>query len=315
MNNSVIIPIYNVEDRLLLCMDSLVTAFRLVRQAHPEFLAEVICVDDGSTDESGEILDSFVRETNIEGLAFKAFHQNNAGPSVARNRGLEIASGDWVSFVDSDDEVMPEYFKAFYGWPHKADIVFFSMKWCYPTGEEEIATLRGFEFQQGRESVADVSLKLTGRQHQSRFVEGQSLSEDEAFIFEVCLREESLSVMPDALYNYKIVTTGLTNNPNRPVEWLSDIFYSLGKRAKERPLKKLAYGFSLAVLVEDVLQTVSLLKARKFVGRVHDVRACMPLSRDCPVVAVRIASMPHGKAILWMLLRQLPAKLSRRLKG
>lgn len=109
MNNSVIIPIYNVADRLLLCLDSLVTAFRLVRQAHPEFLAEVICVDDGSTDESGEILDPFVRETNIEGLAFKAFHQNNAGVSAARNTGLEKVLGEWITFIDPDDAVASDY--------------------------------------------------------------------------------------------------------------------------------------------------------------------------------------------------------------
>ena len=333
--NSVIIPVYNVASYLRPCLDSLVTAFRRARKSHPDFTAEVICVDDGSTDASGEILEAFVRETAVEGLSFKAFHQENAGPSVARNRGLDAASGTWLSFVDSDDEVMPDYFKAFLEWPHKADITFFSMKWCYSTGEEEIATLRGFELQQGRDAVAEVALKLTGvlhernlfafmpnkfifnelvRQHHVRFIEGLSLSEDEAFIFEVCLCARSLSVMPFPLYNYKVLPTGLTNSPNRPMEWLSDIFYAFGERAKEQPLKKLAFGCSLAFLLGPTLRTVSLSKARAFARRARAVQGFLPLSRYCPRVVTRISSLPDGMAVLWMLFCQVRTKLARRLK-
>lgn len=334
-SNSVIIPVNNVEGRLRGCLDSLVAAFRQARQSHPDFTAEVICVDDGSTDGSGALLDAFVRETAVEGLAFKAFHQENAGPSVARNRGLDAATGTWLSFVDSDDAVMPDYFKAFLEWPRKADITFFSMKWCYSTGEEEIATLRGFEFQEGREAVADVSLLLTGvlhernlfafmqnkfifnelvRHHHIRFVEGLSLSEDEVFIFEVCLRAESLAVMPFPLYNYQVLPTGLTNSPNRPMDWLSDIFYALGERARERSLKRLAFGGSLAFLQNSAFRTVSLSKARAFVRRARAVREWMPLSRFCPKVVHRISSMPGALAVLWVLLCIVRTKLVRRLK-
>lgn len=336
MTHSVIIPVYNVATRLRRCLMSLVDAFVYVRRDASSFTAEVICVEDGSTDGSGKMLDELVRNLNVEGLSFVVFHQENAGPSVARNRGLEVALGDWVSFVDSDDEVGLRYFSAFREWPHKADITFFAMTWWYASGEEEIAVLHGYDFVQGRDAVAEASLKLTGvlndrnlfaympnkfianrlvRQERLRFIEGLSLSEDEAFIFEACLKAESLSVMTEALYVYHVTTTGLTNSPNRPLGRLGDIFYALGQRACEIPLKKLAYGFSLAVLHESALQRVSLAQACKYVRCVRAVRSYFPLSRDCPKSAMRLSAMWMGTAVLWMLIRQMRACLSRSLRS
>ena len=88
---SVIVPVYNVEAFLPRCLDS------IVEQTYSNL--EIICVNDGSTDASGSILDEYAsRDTRI-----KVIHQENAGVSVARNRGLDAASGEYVTFVDGDD--------------------------------------------------------------------------------------------------------------------------------------------------------------------------------------------------------------------
>ena len=89
---SVIIPVYNESPYLHRCLDSVVAAL-------PEDdLVDVVVVDDGSTDGSGEICDEYAQ-------AFQVIHITNSGVSVARNTGLAHAAGEWITFLDSDDEM------------------------------------------------------------------------------------------------------------------------------------------------------------------------------------------------------------------
>lgn len=94
---SFIIPVYNVEPFLEEALDSV-----LAQTTSEPF--EIICVDDGSTDRSGKILDRYAERDK----RFTVIHQPNAGQAAARNRGLEIASGEYISFLDSDDRFEPK---------------------------------------------------------------------------------------------------------------------------------------------------------------------------------------------------------------
>ena len=94
-NISVIVPVYNVEKYLTQCVESILS------QDHSNL--EVILIDDGSTDRSGEICDQFAaRDSRVQ-----VIHQKNAGAAAAKNAGLRIASGTYLSFVDSDDYLEP----------------------------------------------------------------------------------------------------------------------------------------------------------------------------------------------------------------
>ena len=97
---SVIIPVYNVEPWLDQCLAS------VAAQTYTDW--ECILVDDGSTDGSGSICDRWAGKDS----RFKVFHQANAGVSTARNRGIELAQGQWINFIDSDDWVDPQYLQA-----------------------------------------------------------------------------------------------------------------------------------------------------------------------------------------------------------
>ena len=88
---SIIVPVYNVAPYLRQCMDS------IINQTYRNI--EIICVDDGSTDESGEILDEYAKSDNRISEA----HTNNSGVASARNTGLSLASGEYLLFVDGDD--------------------------------------------------------------------------------------------------------------------------------------------------------------------------------------------------------------------
>ena len=99
MKFSIIIPVYNVEKYLKKCLTS------IVQQNFNDY--ELILVDDGSTDMSGKICDEFEEKYNN----IIVMHISNSGVSNARNKGLEIARGEYIWFVDSDDYVEPEALK------------------------------------------------------------------------------------------------------------------------------------------------------------------------------------------------------------
>ncbi|MBD8071307.1 glycosyltransferase family 2 protein [Bacillus sp. PS06] len=96
---SVIIPVYNVENYLHRCVDS------VLNQTFQEF--EIILINDGSTDKSGGICDDYAqRDSRIT-----VIHKKNARVAAARNDGLKMAKGKYVSFIDSDDWIEPEMFQ------------------------------------------------------------------------------------------------------------------------------------------------------------------------------------------------------------
>ena len=113
MDISIIIPIYNVEQYLRRCLDS------VLHQKNVSM--EIILVDDGSTDSSGKICDEY---TSLHSEV-KCIHTANAGPSTAKNKGYDIATGNYVAYIDSDDEIKPDMFHTMIvsGYKHNADIV------------------------------------------------------------------------------------------------------------------------------------------------------------------------------------------------
>ncbi len=110
---SIIVPVYNVKEYIAKCLDS------LLEQTYEEL--EILCIDDGSTDGSGEILDIYAQKDD----RIKVYHQSNQGVSSARNMGLKISRGEYFGFVDPDDYVdksmYQELFTAMEKWD--ADIV------------------------------------------------------------------------------------------------------------------------------------------------------------------------------------------------
>ncbi|AQA08213.1 glycosyltransferase family 2 protein [Streptococcus oralis] len=94
---SVVVPVYNVEAYLERCVES------ILQQTYAHF--ELILINDGSTDSSGQICDHLASQyENI-----KVYHSENAGVSNARNMGIQLATGSWVTFIDSDDFVTQDY--------------------------------------------------------------------------------------------------------------------------------------------------------------------------------------------------------------
>lgn len=99
---SVIVPVYKVEKYLPDCLDS------LLAQSFNEL--EIILIDDGSPDKCGEICDAYAQKDS----RIKVIHKSNAGVSNARNMGIELAQGKYISFIDSDDFIHPLFYQTLY---------------------------------------------------------------------------------------------------------------------------------------------------------------------------------------------------------
>lgn len=109
---SVIVPVYNAEQYLHRCIDS------ILAQTFTDF--ELLLIDDGSKDNSGDICDGYAMKDE----RVRVFHKKKGGVSSARNLGLDNAKGEWVSFVDADDYLDNCYYSNFLSFHDISGIVF-----------------------------------------------------------------------------------------------------------------------------------------------------------------------------------------------
>lgn len=138
---SVIVPVYNVKNYLTRCVRSILgQSFRFI---------ELLLIDDGSSDGSAELCDEFARED----CRVIVRHKENEGVSKARNLGLELARGEYVAFVDSDDFIENDFLKVLYESARMtgADVV--SSSWAELSGDESLKPIKKYVLQ--RKVISD----------------------------------------------------------------------------------------------------------------------------------------------------------------
>ncbi len=144
---SVLIPVYNVEKYLPRCLDTV-----LDQTFKGEY--EVICVNDGSTDSSGQILNSYAEKFD----KIKIVNQPNGGLSVARNTGLELAKGKYTMFVDSDDFIAQNALEGlyYYAQNHSSDVVAFD----FHSGTPDLKNIQTHHFKNIAQKYRDNSFNI-----------------------------------------------------------------------------------------------------------------------------------------------------------
>lgn len=207
---SVIVPVYNVEPYLRECIDS------ILAQTYTDF--ELILVDDGSPDKCGEICDEYAAKDS----RIRVIHQENGGLSAARNAGLDIAQGEYVTFVDSDDVVHPNYLSCLHEaiLQNNAEIVigrFLRFTEVAPAYVPMTATLQ--YARNGREACwelfAEDAVTYTiacGKLYKTELFAGiryplGRIHEDEATTYKVLYKAKLVAVLENELYYYR-------QNPN-----------------------------------------------------------------------------------------------------
>lgn len=232
---SVIVPVYNVEDYLSGCIDSIIG--QTCRGI------EIILVDDGSTDSSGQICDEYAQKD----ARIRVIHKQNGGISSARNRGLDVARGEYISFIDSDDWVEPDFLEVLLRLllDYDADVSqCFFVKESSKTKDKDLPVVRtdSCEIYEGRDIILHLLNKRTAfrtvlawnklyrrRLFESlRFPEGM-VFEDEAFTHEILYKSDKLAVNDSTLYHYTWRANSVSHD-KRPLKFLDLV------RAVERRL-------------------------------------------------------------------------------
>ncbi len=131
---SIIIPVYNLENYIENCLNS------VVNQTYRDL--EILCIDDGSTDKSAEIIKRFA----VSDSRVKYFYQQNSGVSAARNRGLDEATGDYIMFVDGDDYLHYQAVELFVNEIEKSDCDMVCAHEIYtPKNDEKMQPITEYE--------------------------------------------------------------------------------------------------------------------------------------------------------------------------
>lgn len=259
---SVIVPIYGVEKYLNQCVES------IVRQTYRDL--EIILVDDGSPDTCGAICDEWV---SID-KRIKVVHKENGGLSDARNAGLQIATGELISFIDSDDYIEPLFFEALYNAMKEtgAEIAECGTRYVSEDGEElKIRTAQNGEFdtitaltklihQQGLHQT--VWNKLYRREVIDGiwFAKGK-YNEDEFWTYKVFDKAKKIVSVEKPLYNYlqrgsSIIGVGYNI---RRLDGLDALYERMQYLSKYENLRNLLYqSFALECLwhLQSVLRTL-----------------------------------------------------------
>ena len=210
---SVIIPVYNAEKYLLKCINSLLC------QTYSNL--EIICVNDGSTDSSLEILETFAKKDCR--IVIKS--QEKAGASVARNHGMNVATGDYISFIDADDWVYLNLYQSFVDAILSSDVdIWMFNVGSYIEGANDVVQRTFFEATEwNNHSSDDVihtfddckrpfsrNLAVYNKIYKKSFLDSCGLTfpeglkyEDQFFILKAFLNAKSIKFTEDVFYRYR----------------------------------------------------------------------------------------------------------------
>lgn len=214
---SVIVPVYNVEKYLRECVDS------ITNQTYKNL--EVILSDDGSTDGSGALCDELAATDG----RIRVVHEANGGLSVARNRGLAIAEGEWIVFVDSDDAIHPETIECLHNIAERfhSDVVITAKPFAtdeidWTTVDTEITSVDTFNHEEAirRFLMRKDNCAAWGKIYRHSVIKGIEfvpgiISEDEVYLADVFPRCNSISVVDTIFCFYRANMVSLSRTMSK----------------------------------------------------------------------------------------------------
>lgn len=229
---SIIIPVYNSEKYLYKLLKD------LVQQTYTQI--EIILIDDGSTDKSLEICNIFKQKDD----RIRVLSKENEGVSIARNKGVELATGDYITFLDSDDTLDINYIKELV-----ENIEDNSLVRC------NNSNLKSTVIEKNEYIKQIVTGKIQGvcwgylfkkeLIENIKFDVNTSYMEDTIFIIQVLLKIEQIKVVKTAIYNHNLNDGSLTKNSNMIEKRLNGYIYSINKLNEILKENNIFYGTEL----------------------------------------------------------------------
>lgn len=286
---SVVVPVYNVKKYLQECVDS------LIKQTYSNI--EILLIDDGSTDGSSELCDQIEKQDS----RIRVIHKTNGGLSDARNNGIEVARGSYISFIDSDDFVAPNYFEVLYNaiTKNNADLAMCgferfkdedivdgiktqSSMFVNIQKNEEVLRNVLYQIEQNVYSVAaPCKLYKVSNFKTLRFPVGK-LNEDMAIIIEIMEMNSKIAVVHSNLYFYRINPNSITQqkfNKRRMdvIEISEKIMHKVSKRfpSLENAAKSTLYSRSFEMLTIAYNST----NKNEFIKEKEKLKHCIKTTR------------------------------------
>lgn len=316
---SVIIPVYNAEKTLNRCVDS------LVNQQFEE--AEIILVNDGSIDNSGEICEQYSHKY----CQIKYIAQSNGGVSRARNTGLDVATGTYVMFVDSDDYVADNYFHTIDSAVEKkeCDLLQFS-HFELNDGIVKKVIYHSFfsdNYDQILEKISDLICRkiINGpctkvykreiiEKYKIEFTVDTSIAEDRAFNIKYALHVKSLNIIESPIYyvsleNPNSLSRGKQKNLDEQLKRSSDdIFKSISDSELSESSRRIfidAINFGRCRVIykkakdmhrENVAWSIRIQEIKRFCKDINKCHLSYPRTRYC-----RMISLPIRWELAWII--------------
>lgn len=328
MNNpkvSIIVPIYNVEKYLARCMHS------LLNQTLKEI--EIIMVDDGSPDNCPQICDEYASKDN----RVKVIHKKNAGLGFARNSGLEIASGEYVAFVDSDDFVEKTMYEELYNviTAYNSDAIICSFNKVYkemitplPIGgmgetikkicakKEYIPNVIGCSSSNARDYLYSYSACIVLynnhliKKYNLRFEsERVFVSEDILFNLDYMSKANKIVLYPHPLYNYCYNENSLTTKYN-PQRFKREVclYKEIQRRIQTYHIDlphDIVYRIERLLLYKACYSICDTIKSTTFVKAVSEIKKiCTNKILEEVLAHYPIKELPITKQIFYILVKK-----------
>lgn len=277
---SVIVPIYNVEKYLSQCLDS------VLQQSYSNL--EIILVDDGSPDSSGDICDKYA----LTDSRIKVIHKQNGGVSSARNTGMYASTGEWLYFIDPDDWIESNALELAINrvLVDKTDMCFFNYTEIYDKGsipKKSLSTNQSLfmdlkninvlkTFFSGMGNCWNFIVRSELIVEEIKFSEQLKIYEDVIFKFQIYGKIESFSYIQNNLYNYRKILTSATriHTANREYPEITILFFNLMKES----IKKFSYPINSELIIHSKfigyfgMVVASFFKNNKFIFAIEGIK-------------------------------------------
>lgn len=255
---SVIVPVYNVENYIVECVNS------IINQTYKNL--EIILIDDGSTDNSGKICDDFAQKDD----RIKVIHKKNEGLGKTRNVGINECSGDYLFFVDSDDFINLNTIEKLYNYSNDETmdlIICDYYKYYNKENLTHISIIPFYDLDKDNSSITSMptaSCKLIKKEIFDTFFLENKIFEDNAIMPYVVSNAKSWNYIKEPLYYYRQREGSILNQQKYNPKW-EDIFYALDNLSdlfNNKKTYKKYYSEIEYIYIEYLLHAANL----KFIG-------------------------------------------------
>ncbi len=279
---SIVIPVYNVERYLGECLDS------IVNQTYKNL--QIILVDDGSTDNSGKICDEYAQNDN----RITVVHQENQGAGAAKNTGLDLVEGEYLSLIDSDDYIEYDFYEVLVSGieEHNADVVqclfrktfvnnSYDRRYNFSSTGDRVLTSKKYLFEMlydWKYAVFWNKLFKASLLGETRFPVDRKI-DDEFFTYKLICNAKKIVNIDDVLYNYRMRQSSVMNeNDNEKLirDRIDSFEERLGFIKKVYPNLNKFFNKHIS----EYLNNISLSSDKKFNEFINCQKNQFPLKND-----------------------------------